>query len=293
MSAATNPGWLFAQQDAGIADQLRDGIRSLLIDAHYGQRTEDGTVKTDLSEIGPGEREAYEEELGEKALDAALRIRDRVVDSPTKGDPGIYLCHRFCELGAISIEQAFGDVRDFLAANANEVVVIVIEDYVEPADIEAAAEKTGLVDYIYTGPLDPIPTLTDVIESGGRAIFMAENDPGDVPWYHAAYESLVQETPYSFKTPRDLTDPARLPASCEPNRGPEDGPIFLFNHWVDTSPAARPSNARKVNADKPLSARIAECEQIRDHVVNLVAVDFYREGDLFKVVDRLNAERGE
>src|SRR5262245_66654501 len=99
MSAATNKNWLFAQQDAGFADQLHDGIRAQLIDAHYGTPTEDGTIKTDLSDIKGPEREAYVEELGPEALDAALRIRDRIVDSPAAGPRGVYLCHRFCELG--------------------------------------------------------------------------------------------------------------------------------------------------------------------------------------------------
>ena len=152
MSAASNPGWLFAQQEQGIPDQLRDGIRGLLIDAHYGVETQDGTIKTDLSDLDRGERATYEEELGQDAVDAALRIRDRIVGSPEVGEPGVYLCHRFCELGAIPIDQAFANLRDFLAANPDEVVTVVIEDYVAPADIDASAERTGLIDHVYTGP---------------------------------------------------------------------------------------------------------------------------------------------
>lgn len=293
MSAATNPGWLFAQQEKGIGRQLRDGIRALLIDAHYGQPTKGGRVKTDLSDLSAGERKTYAAEIGEDALDAALRIRDRIVNSPTTGGRGVYLCHRFCELGAIPIEKAFGEIRDFLAANPNEVVIVDIEDYVDPADIEAAAQKTGLVDYIYTGSLDPMPTVHEVIESGGRAIMMAEKDAGDVPWYHAAYEGPLQETPYSFKKPRELTDPKRLPKSCKPNRGTDDAPMLLLNHWIDTSPAPRPTNAAKVNAAKPLRARIEQCEEQRGQPVNLIAVDFYREGKLFEVARRLNEERAD
>jgi hypothetical protein len=61
-----------------------------------------------------------------------------------------------------------------------------------------------------------------------------------------------------------------------------------MNHWVNTDPAPLASNARRVNAYEPLLARARECEKVRTHVPNLVAVDFYREGDLFKVVDALN-----
>jgi hypothetical protein len=293
MSAVTNKDWLLGQQDAGFADQLHDGIRGLLIDAHYGQPTEEGKVKTDLSDLDGGERATYQRDLGPEALDAALRIRDRIVDSDTTGPRQVYLCHKFCELGAIPINTAFRAYRDFLAANENEVLVIVIEDYVEPQDIADAVEESGLIDYVYEGALDPLPTLQDMIDSGGRVLMMAENDAGGgtIPWYHEAYEGLVQETPYTFKNPEALTEGKQLADSCKPNRGDRDGALFLLNNWVDTTPQPKPSNAEKVNASEALRKRIRRCEQIRGLAANLIAVDFYREGDLFDVVEQLNAER--
>jgi hypothetical protein len=294
MSAAANPGWLFAQQDRAIPDQLADGIRGLLIDTHYGQKTESGEIKTDLSVIGSAERDAYEAELGPQALDAALRTRDRIVNSPVTGDREIYLCHRFCELGAISLAGTLREIRDFVAAYPNEVLVIINEDYVSPEDFASAVDDSGLLDYVYKEPIgDTLPTLEEMIDSGGRVLMMAENDAGggSIPWYHPAYEALTQETPYRFKKPAALIDPAKLPASCEPNRGPAGAPLFLINHWVDTSPTPLPSNAAKVNAREPLARRITECEADRGAAANLVAVDFYTEGDLFGVVERLNASR--
>ena len=91
---------------------------------------------------------------------------------------------------------------------------------------------------------------------------MAENeaDTSEVPWYHPAYESLVQETPYSFGRAAELTDPALLEASCAPNRGSPDAAVFLVNHWIDTSPAPRPTNAVKVNKRSALLDRIHQCE---------------------------------
>jgi hypothetical protein len=294
MSAASNPGWLFAQQDKGFPDQLHDGIRGLLIDAHYGVETQDGTIKTDLSVLTSGERATYEDELGADVLNAALRTRDRIVNSAEVGQRGVYLCHRFCELGAITIDEAFGDYRDFLAANADEVLVIDIEDYVEPADIAAAAQRTGLDQYIYTGPVGPPwPTLQQMIDSGGRVLMLAEHEGGGkaIPWYHPAYKALLQETPYSFSSPAELIKPKNLDASCEPNRGPADASLFLINHWIDTSPAPKPSNAEKVNTRAAILDRVHHCERQRDLVANLIAVDFYGRGDLFGAVAQLNAER--
>jgi hypothetical protein len=295
MSAVTNKDWLLGQQDAGFIDQLEDGVRGLLIDAHYGQPTEGGQVKTDLSDLTGGERKTYEETLGKEGLDAALRIRDRLVNSKPTGPRQVYLCHRFCEIGAIPAVDAFREYRDFLAVNPNEVLVIVIEDYVQPADIQDAVKESGLIDYVYKGPLDPPPTLQEMIDSGGRVVMMAEKDAGggSIRWYHEAYDDLVQETPFTFKKPELLTARKNLAASCEPNRGPDDAPFFLLNNWVETTPQPKPSNAEKVNAKEALSMRIRRCERLRDLYANLIAVDFYRQGDLFDVTDKLNAQRGE
>ena len=185
---------------------------------------------------------------------------------------------------AITIDLGFTEIRDFVEANPDEVVTVVIEDYVPPGDIAAAAERTGLIDFVYEGPVgEPWPTLQQMIDSGGRVLMMAENeaDTSEFPWYHPAYESLVQETPYSFGRPAELTAPALLEASCAPNRGSPDAAVFLVNHWIDTSPAPRPTNAAKVNKRSALLDRIHQCEEQRDLTATLIAIDFFKEGDLF------------
>jgi hypothetical protein len=60
------------------------------------------------------------------------------------------------------------------------------------------------------------------------------------------------------------------------------------NHWIQTAPAPLPSNAEIVNAYDLLLKRARACERERGMIPNLVAVDFYGTGDLFKVVRTLN-----
>jgi hypothetical protein len=119
-------------------------------------------------------------------------------------------------------------------------------------------------------------------------VLLAENHAGAAPWYRLAYERATEETPYTFKKVGLLTKPKNLAKSCRPNRGPEEAPLFLVNHWISTDPVPRPSDAAKVNAYDRLLARVRECQRVRDHRANLVAVNFYREGDVFRVVDTLN-----
>jgi hypothetical protein len=289
MSAATNPGWLFAQQDRGIDDQLKDGVRALMIDTYYG-RPAGGSVKTEISS-SPDELSKIEQELGPEAFAAAKRIRDRV-EGEAEGPRGIYLCHALCELGALPISTALGQVRAFLELNRGDVVMLIVEDSVTPEDFVDAVRRAGLERYAYDGPTTPPwPTLRELIRDDRRLLVFAERRSGGAPWLHLAFEAM-QETPFRFRQSALLTDPARLEASCRPNRGEPGASLFLINHWIDTSPAPRPSNADRVNAREPLLRRARTCEAQRGLTANVLAVDFYRRGDLFEVVDELNGVGG-
>jgi hypothetical protein len=287
--SAPLPGWYASQQDRPIADQLRDGIRGLLIDTHYAERLPDGRLRTEL-----GDRtQALADGVSPTAAALARRARERSTARRGSGTRGIYLCHSFCELGGTPLQPVLRELRDFLVANPGAVVVVVNQDYVTPADFVAAVEETGLGSLVYRGPTGPQwPTLRSMIDSGQRVVFLAENHAGAAPWYHLAYEHILQETPFSFRRAAQLTDPAQIPASCRDNRGPEDAPLFLLNNWVTTDPVPLPANAARVNAYAPLLHRIEECRRIRGRLPNLVAVDFYRRGDVFAVVDHLNGVSG-
>ena len=205
----------------------------------------------------------------------------------------MYLCHTFCEVGATSLGSVLRDVHTFLVTHPNEVVVVINQDYVTPEDFVGAVDAAGLGDLVYRGPTDgDWPTLRQMIDRNQRIVFLAENRAGGAPWYHLAYKAITEETPYTFRGVPLLNDPARLPASCRPNRGPKGAPLFLINHWISTDPVPKPSDAQAVNAYGPLLRRVRRCEEIRDHVANLVAVNFYRRGDAFRVVDTLNGIGG-
>jgi hypothetical protein len=289
MSAADVPGFLFPNQDRGIPQQLDDGVRGLLIDAHYGFPASGGKVKTDLGNFTDSERRAYEKELGPEAFDAALRIRDRLVAGGNEGERQIYLCHRFCELGAIPLDETLDDIRNFVVQHPDQVLVIVVEDYVTPEDFVAAVNDSGLDAYVYKRSItSSTPTLGEMVSSGHRVVLMAEMQGGGAHWYRSGYDDVLQETPYHFEDVSKLTDPRKLAASCQPNRGSDDNPLFLLNNWIDTSPAPKPSNAQQVNEYRALLDRARKCERIRGQISNLVAVDFYGVGDLMRVVDKLN-----
>jgi hypothetical protein len=276
MSNTAVADWMFPQQQAGIADQLRDGVRALLIDVHYGFPGA-ARIKTDLSGPRPT-TEALERAVGREGMEAAIRIRDQLVGAD-EGRRELFLCHGFCELGASELVPVLADIRSFLASHPREVVLMVIEDYVLPEDLAAAFRKSGLADFVYRGSAPPWPTLEELAESRtGLIVFLESGRPG-VEWLRPAFEN-IQETPYSFHRPDEFT--------CRPNRGGTTGSLFQVNHWIETTPAPRPSNAEVVNSRAVLLPRLERCMLERRLLPNIVAVDFYRSGDLLEVAAELN-----
>jgi len=285
--SAPLPGWFSTQQDSSIADQLADGIRGLLIDTHYADRLSSGKVRTFFGSDAEMRRRAQEDGVSPEAVESALRLRERL-GFRGSGERGMYLCHTFCELGATPLSTGLRDVHDFLVTHPDEVVVVVNQDYVTPANFVEAVDSAGLDPYTFTPPAgDDWPTLGDMVERNQRLVLLAEEHAGAAPWYQPAYGRLTKETPYAFGKAEQLTS-GDLAASCRPNRGPERAPLFLLNHWVTTDPVPRPSDAVAVNAYEPLLRRARACQRVRGHLPNLLAVNFYRRGDLFRVVRTLN-----
>ena len=241
MGSSDNPRWMFPNQDAGIARLLQLGVRAFMLDVWKGHPVAD-RIKTNFA--SEEQRQKFEKVIGPEAFAAAMRIRDRLVGE--SGETGLYLCHGFCELGAVPFDSALAQLADFLVANPGDVVLLVLEDYVPPADIAAAFERQGLMPFVYSGPSrGTIPTLGELIASNQRLVVMGENDTGGLPWYHPAYE-VMQETPYTF---------IRRGLSCKPNRGDQASPIFLMNHWIETTPG--PTAQQREGGERRGRARAA------------------------------------
>jgi hypothetical protein len=278
MGGADVDGWMFPNQDAGIEKQLADGVRGFMIDAHYGVPAGD-RVRTELQD----EQAAmvkYQQVVGKEGMDAALRIRDRIAGKE-RGTRDVYMCHGFCELGALRLVPVLREVRDFLVANPGEVLIFIIQDEgVTPRDIERCFKESGLIDFVYRGSVKPPwPTLREMVGSDQRVLVLAEHDAAGVDWYHPAFD-VVQETPWEFHDPSEFSN--------RPNRGGTSGSLLLMNHWIESTPMSKPSNAAIVNARAVLLKRIRAFKRLRGRIPNLIAVDFYATGDVIAVARELN-----
>lgn len=193
------------------------------------------------------------------------------------GDDGLpALCHAYCSLGSTPLDEGLGWFKDFLDDHPDEVLEFIIEDALPAEDIAAVFTDVGLDRY--TSVLgDADPTLGELIDADTRLLVTAESEGPPPDWYQHAWD-LYWDTPYSFDTADDF--------NCDLNRGDPTNPLFLLNHWVGALPVD--DNAAEVNTAAVLGARAEQCRDEWGHVPNIVAVDFYDEGDLFTVVDALN-----
>ena len=173
--------------------------------------------------------------------------------------------------------------------NPHDVLLIDNEDYVAPGDFARAVRRSGLGDYVYRGAPGPRwPTLRQMAWHRQQVVVLAEHDAGDVPWYHEAYSGILQETPYTFGTPAQLTDPAQWPTSCRPNRGGQTGSLFLMNHWSPPL-APSPTTSAVVNAAGTIVGRARACRALRGKLPTVVAADMVQAGALVQAVRWLNA----
>ena len=280
-AAAQEPGWLFANQRFGIARQLRDGIRALLVDVHLGAPDpESGRIRTDLEAEG-SDRNKVARELSPAALRAADRLVGRAGVGKPVGRRRPYLCHTLCELGAEPLDEQLEILRRFLTANPREVVLLFVEPYVTVATIEQALRDADLLsDAATPDPDAPLPTLGELVATDTRLVVLAEQDGGERPWYLDGF-ALVQDTPLGATRPSQL--------SCTRARGRPDSPLLMLNHWIPPFPPSVTRNERIGGSF--LRRLIGRCERERSMLPNLIAVDFYDRTHVVEIARDLNAEQ--
>lgn len=280
--------FLGAEQTETIPEQLNAGIRFLMIDAYYGY-DDHGLVRTNLA--GGISRANLRAERG----NAAVRELDRlgaltgVADTSGKKQD-VYFCHDFCELGAIPSKQVFNDVDTFLSRNLTDVVVLDIEDYVQPKDLKRALIEGGLWDRLWRPSPKQYgwPTLDQLVtpkrgrsENPRRLIVTSEKHAGEASWLMGTYE-ISSETPYAVPT-------SASQFNCNPERGGTDKSFLLINHWIKSNGPPDPVVASNTNSQKVLTKRFQQCIATRGQLPNAIGVNFTSQGDLFKTVDLYNA----
>ena len=263
MSAADVPGWALANQRRSVPRQLKDGIRLFLLDPHYGRKGGSGRVLTDFAAEGR-DRNKVARELDPPAL-AAVRRPSPALARGTPGPRDVWLCHTLCELGAAGSRSTLDDMKQFLAREPQNVLVLFLENYVTDEDLADAFRRTGTQGYAQAlDPGEPLPTLGQMIRSGKRLLVFTENRVEGIPWLNDGFE-WVQDTPLKAERPQDL--------NCRPSRGNAGQPDPDAQPLDRPLPAAAGRN-RGISSEF-LTRQIARCEGERQMPASFVAVDYY------------------
>jgi len=212
------------------------------------------------------------------ATQLAEGVRVLLLDVTTDAGETV-LCHGPCSLGRIPHADALADIKAFLDAAPREILTIIYQDDVSPAELAADLADAGLEPYLYTHA-GAFPTLGEMIDAGTRLVVTLENGGPPPAWAHHVWD-LAWDTPYTFHSQDEF--------SCALGRGAQDNPLFLINHWISNQ-LDLPSepDAAVVNVYDVLHARALQCMQETGDLPNFIAVDFYEKGDLFAVVAALN-----
>jgi hypothetical protein len=280
MSAADTPGWLIANQDRDVAQQLNDGIRAFKISTHYGVQTPSGQVYTDIQAAGDRVNRVAEQ------LDLPARIAlQRFSRSLHRGTPGqgtraVWLCHSLCELGATGFVHFLSVIHNFLKLNPGNVIVLFDEDYVSEPSIRSAFKEAGLFDRLAVLQRgQPLPTLGQLISSRHNiVVFAQEPVSGHFPWNAPGF-TWLQDTPLKAVRPSDFT--------CKLYRGYSTNPLLVMNDWADIFPPRPTPNVPLVQKDFIIK-RARECVVERGKIPNLVMTDFYNRGNVVGAVNELN-----
>ncbi|HSO32372.1 MAG TPA: hypothetical protein VLT33_07650 [Labilithrix sp.] len=241
-------GWATPNQTHGLARQLDDGVRGMMLDLHY-----------------------YDAETNENVVGHT--------DGKSEVDQ-VYLCHGPCALGHLRLLDGLCTITRFLDEHPAEVFSIIFENDVTDADTDAVVRASGFGDYVYTHPRGaPWPTLREMIDTNKRLVLFLEQNGGTPGYLHRAYADEMWDTPYSFAKKEDFT--------CALGRGDASHSLFLVNHFLGNG-FADIALARDANTTKVLGDRIATCTTAAKRPPTFVSVDFYEVGDLFGAVRTAN-----
>lgn len=200
-------------------------------------------------------------------------------------EPGeTFLCHADCSWARRPLDEGLAELRVFLDTHPGEVLTIIFESYITPAETAAAFDRSGLTPYALPhAPGTPWPTLGEMVESGRRLVVVTDNRPSPAPDWLVYVWSVAWETHFTNLYRSDFT--------CAPNRGRTSNELFILNHFL-TRNSSVPGEAPVTNANPFLVERARQCWRESGHFPNFPTVDFATTGDVVEAARLLNADFG-
>ena len=157
----------------------------------------------------------------------------------------------------------------------------IIDDSLE--ELYFAIDASGLDGYVYSATTSADfkwPTMQSLIDADTRLLIFAHGDGIESCYQSTCPDGIFYTFDHFQQTNWDGQDD-----TCD-ILGTERPGFFLMNHWKN-SDADLPSkaNAEDFNTYESLMDRFSQCD---DKIPNVVAVDFWSEGDVLPFVKEVN-----
>lgn len=222
-----------------------------------------------------------------------------------------HFCHTTCDvLDAGPITDWLTDIKNWVAANRFEVVTILLENgnYSTPDHYVPYINQTGILDYIYTPPYQPMnitkwPTLAEMIIYNTRIVMFL-----DYMANQTAYPWWIDEFSNMWETPFDPVDQAfpctiQRPDGLTVDQG--KGMLYLANHNLNADfsilgtsllvpDVSQLNQTNNVTGYGSLGLAANSCRATYDRPPNVLNVDYYNfggaedSGAVFEVAAMMN-----
>ncbi|KAJ5051454.1 uncharacterized protein L3040_001231 [Drepanopeziza brunnea f. sp. 'multigermtubi'] len=209
------------------------------------------------------------------------------------------LCHTSCLLkDAGPLVSYLTTIKKWMDAHPNEVVSLLLTngDRVDVAKFGADMKTSGLASYAYAPgkhlAMADWPSLQHLIDAKTRLVVFLDYgaNTASVPY-------IMDEFAYYFETGFDVTDNDFSSCALDrPDGSDGSGLMYIVNHFLDAdlfgsvlvpdTVEVHRTNAAK--GDGSVGAQAALCSSKWGRRPNVILVDFFETGDVFRVQDALN-----
>lgn len=222
-----------------------------------------------------------------------------------------HFCHTTCDvLDAGPITDWLTEVKNWVAANRFDVVTILLENgnYSTPDLYVPYINQTGILDYVYTPPYQPMnvttwPTLAEMIIYNTRVVIFL-----DYMANQTAYPWWIDEFSNMWETPFDPTDQSfpctiQRPDGLTVQQG--ENMLYLANHNLNAEVSllgtsllvpdvSQLNQTNNVTGYGSVGLAANNCRSTYDRPPNVLNVDYYNyggsydSGAVFRVAAAMN-----
>ena len=204
---------------------------------------------------------------------------------------GVKLCHGSddrgfspCVYGNVSAVDWLSELNDKMDDNPQDVVTVLVENYVSSEHLEQVFIDSGLMDRVFVHAVnEPWPTLQQLIDNETNlVVFWEQGDEDGHPWIHD-FLSHSWTTNYGEQSTSEM--------NCDVHRGDGSQAVYHMNNWLSNQVGlADPTQAEEANDVDFLVERANECWSEHGKRPTFIAVDWWEEGDVVRAAEIINMQ---